>query len=113
MAISSNFEKATAQRGDHLPSWNDGAAKQAIIEFVQAMSDKSSLKYVEPRDRIATFDQDGTLWVEHPFYSQAAFALDRVKTLAPQHPEWQTQEPFKSILEGNQDAIADLPYLSK
>ncbi len=108
MTISTDFGTATAQINDPLPSWNEGAAKQAIIEFVQATTDKSSPNYVEPGDRIATFDQDGTLWVEHPFYSQAIFALDRLKSLAPQHPEWQTQEPFKSILEGNQDAIAKL-----
>ena len=108
MTISTDFEKATTQINDPLPSWNEGLAKQAIIEFVQATTDKSSPNYVEPCDRIATFDQDGTLWVEHPFYSQAIFALDRLKSLAPQHPEWQNQEPFKSILEGNQDAIAKL-----
>jgi phosphoserine phosphatase len=108
MTISTDFETATAQINDPLPSWNEGLAKQAIIEFVQATTDKSSPNYVESCDRIATFDQDGTLWVEHPFYSQAMFALDRLKSLAPQHPEWQNQEPFKSILEGNQDAIAKL-----
>jgi len=108
MTISTDFETATAQINDPLPSWNEGTPKQAIIDFVQATTDHSSSNYVEPGDRIATFDQDGTLWVEHPFYSQAIFALDRLKNLAPQHPEWQTQEPFKSILEGNQDAIAKL-----
>ena len=87
MTISTDFEKATTQINDPLPSWNEGLAKQAIIEFVQATTDKSSPNYVEPCDRIATFDQDGTLWVEHPFYSQAIFALDRLKSLAPQHPE--------------------------
>jgi phosphoserine phosphatase len=106
MSISTNFGKATAHSSDRLPSWNDGSAKQAIIEFVQVTTDKSSPKYVKPEDRIATFDQDGTLWVEHPIYTQAVFALDRVKTLAQQHPEWQTQEPFKAILEGNQEAIS-------
>jgi phosphoserine phosphatase len=108
MTISTDFETATAQINDPLPSWHEGTAKQAIINFVQATTDYSSSNYVEPDDRIATFDQDGTLWVEHPFYSQAMFALDRLKSLAPQYPEWQTKEPFKSILEGNQDAIAKL-----
>jgi len=108
MTISTDFETATAQINDPLPSWHEGTAKQAIINFVQATTDYSSSNYVEPGDRIATFDQDGTLWVEHPFYSQAMFALDRLKSLAPQYPEWQTKEPFKSILEGNQDAIAKL-----
>jgi phosphoserine phosphatase len=104
--IATNFGKATAQSTDPLPSWNNGATKQAIIEFVQTITDKSGTEYVKPEDRIATFDQDGTLWVEHPIYSQAVFALDRIKTLAPQHPEWQTQEPFKAILEGDLEAIA-------
>lgn len=106
MSISIDFGNATAHSSDRLPSWNHGSAKQAIIEFVESTTDKSSPNYVKPEDRIATFDQDGTLWVEHPLYPQAVFALDRVKTLAPQHPEWQTQEPFKAILEGNQEAIA-------
>lgn len=82
MSIYPNFEKATAQ-STPLPSWNDGSAKQAIIEFVQATTDKSSTEYVNPDDRIITFDQDGRLWVEHPLYTQAIFALDRVKSLAP------------------------------
>jgi phosphoserine phosphatase len=106
MNVSSDFGKTTAQSTDPLPSWNDGAAKQAIIEFVQATTDKSGPEYVQPSDRIATFDQDGTLWVEHPIYTQAVFALNRVKTLAPQHPEWQTQDPFKAILKGDLEAIA-------
>jgi phosphoserine phosphatase len=104
--IFPNFGKATAQSTESLPSWNHGTAKQAIIEFVKATTEQSSPKYVKPEDRIATFDQDGTLWVEHPLYTQAMFALDRVKTLAPRHPEWQTQEPFKAILEGDRAAIA-------
>lgn len=106
MSIYINFEKATAQSSDPLPSWNDGSAKQAIIEFVQAITNKSSPKYVQPDERIATFDQDGTLWVEHPLYTQGVFALSRIKFLAPQHPEWETQEPFKAILERDQEAIA-------
>jgi phosphoserine phosphatase len=100
-----NFGIATAQSINPLPSWNDGTAKQKIIEFVEEVIDQSSPNYVKPSDRIATFDQDGTLWVEHPIYTQAVFALDRVKTLAPQHPEWQTQEPFKAVLEGNQETM--------
>ena len=100
------FDKTTAQSTDPLPSWNSGSGKQAIIDFVQTTTDKSSPKYVKPADRIATFDQDGTLWVEHPIYAQAVFALDRLKTLAPKHPQWKTQEPFRAILEGDQAAIA-------
>ena len=89
--------RADAQ-ADPLPSWNDGPAKLAIVSFVKEVTDKSGTKYVEPEDRIATFDQDGTLWVEHPLYTQAMFGLDRVHELAPQHPEWKQREPFKAIL---------------
>ncbi len=91
---------------DPLPSWNDGSAKQAIIQFVKDTTDKSGPKYVPPEDRIATFDNDGTLWVEHPLYTQAIFALDRVKALAPEHPEWKTTEPFKSVLADDKAAMA-------
>jgi uncharacterized protein YifE (UPF0438 family) len=96
---------AQAQR-DPLPSWNDGAAKKAIISFVKDTTEKSSPKYVEPKDRIATFDQDGTLWTEHPLYGQAMFALDRLGKLAPQHPEWKETEPFKAVLAGDREAMA-------
>ena len=91
---------------DPLSSWNDGPAKQAIIQFVQTVTEKSNPNYVAPEDRIATFDQDGTLWVEHPLYSQAIFELDRVKTLANEHPEWKTTEPFRSVLAGDRAAMA-------
>ena len=91
---------------DPLPSWNDGSAKQAIIQFVQATGDKSGPNYVAPEDRIATFDQDGTLWVEHPLYTQAIFELDRVKALANERPEWKTTEPFRSVLAGDREAMA-------
>ncbi len=88
-------------RPDHLASWNDGPAKRAIVEFVESTTHKGSPQYVPPAERIATFDNDGTLWAEQPMYVQAMFALDRVRTLAPQHPEWQTQEPFASVLKGD------------
>src|SRR5271167_243936 len=88
-----------------LPSWNDGASKQAIISFVKQVTDKSGGKYVEPDDRIATFDQDGTLWVEHPLYAQAMFALARVHELAPQHPEWIQHQPFKAVLTDDRAAM--------
>lgn len=91
---------------DFLLSWNDGPAKQAIIQFVKDTTDKSGPRYVPPEDRIATIDNDGTLWVEHPLYTQALFALERVVELAPKHPEWKTEDPFKAILEGNREAIA-------
>jgi phosphoserine phosphatase len=92
---------------DPLPSWNDGAAKSAIVAFVKATTDSSSKDFVRPQDRIATFDQDGTLWVEHPMYTQLAFVLSRLAELAPQHPEWKTSEPFKSTLAGDLAAFAN------
>jgi len=91
---------------DPLPSWNDGAAKSAIVAFVKATTDPASKDFVRQEDRIATFDQDGTLWVEHPMYAQLAFALSRLAELAPQHPEWTTTEPFKSALAGDLAAFA-------
>jgi hypothetical protein len=90
-----------AQASDPLPSWNDGKTKQSIIEFVQKTTTPGSPDFVAPYERVATFDNDGTLWAEKPMYTQAAFALDRVKELAPQHPEWKTQEPFASLLKGD------------
>jgi phosphoglycolate phosphatase-like HAD superfamily hydrolase len=90
---------------DLLPSWNDGPTKKAILEFVAAVTDEKGKDYVEPADRIATFDNDGTLWVEYPMYTQALFAFDRVKTLAPQHPEWKTQQPFKGVLGNDMKAV--------
>jgi phosphoserine phosphatase len=91
---------ALAQR-DPLPSWNDGAAKKAIVEFVKATTTKGSPQYVPPAERIAVFDNDGTLWCEQPLPVQLYFALDRVKALAPQHPEWKDEEPFASLLKGD------------
>ncbi|CCB64958.1 MULTISPECIES: HAD family phosphatase [unclassified Hyphomicrobium] len=90
---------------DALPSWNDGPTKQAIVSFVQRVTTKSSPDYVPPPERIATFDNDGTLWAEQPMYVQLAFALDRVKALAPQHHEWNDQEPFASLLNGNLKSV--------
>jgi haloacid dehalogenase-like hydrolase len=83
---------------DPLPSWNEGAAKRAIVDFVTDVTSEGGPKFVPPGERIATFDNDGTLWAEQPMYFQFVFALDRVKALAPQHPEWKEQEPFKSLL---------------
>jgi hypothetical protein len=96
---------AAAHAADPLPSWNEGATKRAIVEFVERVTTKGSSDFVSVEDRIATFDNDGTLWVEQPMYTQLAFALDRVKTLAPEHPEWKTTEPFKSVLEGDVQAL--------
>ena len=86
---------------DPLPSWTDGAAKEAIVAFVRATTTQGSPRFVPPAERIATFDNDGTLWAEQPLYFQLLFALDRVKALAPQHPEWKTEEPFASLLKGD------------
>ncbi len=89
------------QAQDPLPSWNDGAAKKSITEFVAKVTKEGSSDFVPPNERIATFDNDGTLWAEQPMYFQIVFALDRVKALAPQHPEWNDKEPFASLLKGD------------
>jgi phosphoserine phosphatase len=97
---------AHAQQADPLPSWADGASKQAIVDFVQAVTEEGGKDYVAPAERIATFDNDGTLWVEYPLYTQLVFAVDRVKSLAPHHPEWKIKQPFKALLEGDMKAVA-------
>ncbi len=94
------------QAGDPLPTWKDGAAKQAILDFIRVTTDQASPDFVTPAQRIVTFDNDGTLWVEHPIYTQLAFALDRVKALAPQHPEWKDEQPFKAVLDNDFQALA-------
>lgn len=86
---------------DPLPSWNDNAPKKAILTFVEKVTEQDSPTFVPPPERIAVFDNDGTLWAEQPMYFQLFFALDRVKTLSPKHPEWKTQEPFASLLKGD------------
>jgi phosphoglycolate phosphatase-like HAD superfamily hydrolase len=91
---------------DPLPSWNDGPTKQAIETFVQKVTDPESKDYVAPEDRIATFDNDGNLWAEKPVYFQLLFAIDRVKALAPEHPEWKEKQPFKAVLEGDMKTLA-------
>ena len=96
---------AGAALADPLPSWNEGTAKKAIIEFVRIVTDKSSPSYVPPDDRIATFDNDGTLWAEQPSPFQSFFAFDRVKALAPQHPEWKEKQPFKAVIENDKEAL--------
>jgi phosphoglycolate phosphatase-like HAD superfamily hydrolase len=93
---------------DPLPSWNEGSTKSAIIQFVKDVTTEGAHSYVHPKDRIATFDQDGTLWVEQPIYTQVIFAIDELRALAPQHPEWQTTEPFKTILSGDKEALSQL-----
>lgn len=90
---------------DPLPSWNDGKTKEAIISFVNTVTDKNSPDFVKPADRVATFDNDGTLWSEQPMYFQLIFALERVKILAPEHPEWKTTQPFKAVLENDLESL--------
>lgn len=94
------FVAAKTGAADPLPSWNDGKVKQSIIDFVEKITQPDSPHFIPPAQRIATFDNDGCLWTEQPMYVQAFFVFDRVKALAPQHPEWKTQEPFASILKG-------------
>src|SRR5438876_10893256 len=98
LALATTVARATA---DPLPSWNDGATKKSITDFVAKVTTEGSPDFVLPEERIATFDNDGTLWCEQPLYFQLFFALDRVKALAPQHPEWKTKEPFASLLKGD------------
>ena len=105
-AASSSVRHALAEGTETLPSWAEGDAKARILEFVAATTTKGSPDFVEPAARIAVFDNDGTLWGEQPMYVQLAFALDRVRQLAPQHPEWQTTEPFKSVLSGDMAGVA-------
>ena len=94
---------------DPLPSWNDGPAKKAIVDFVQGTTTQGSPQFVPPESRVATFDQDGTLWVEHPVYSQVVYCLDRVPALVKAKPELANVEPFKTVMTGNREAIAKLP----
>src|SRR5881394_1339998 len=95
------FTATIAQAQDPLPSWNDGATKKSITDFVAKVTKEGSSDFVPTEERIATFDNDGTLWCEKPMPIQLFFALDRVKALAPQHPEWKDKEPFASLLKGD------------
>lgn len=103
LAMAAAIGPAWAQ---DLPSWNEGPIKDAIIDFVTAATTEGGPGWVEPEDRIATFDNDGTLWTEHPVYFQFMFVSDRIRHLAPRHPEWKLQPPFKGILEGDTKAVA-------
>jgi phosphoglycolate phosphatase-like HAD superfamily hydrolase len=94
-------------QSDPLPSWNDGAAKQAILDFVARVTRDDGPDHVPTAARIAVFDNDGTLWAEQPVYVQAVFALDRIKALAPRHPEWTETQPYKGVIEGDAKAIAE------
>jgi hypothetical protein len=105
-AASAMMPTILPAQGDPLPSWNDGPARQAILQFVDAVIGPGSPTFVPPAERVATFDNDGTLWVEQPVYVQGFFIADRVKELAPQHPEWQTQQPYQTILTNDQQAMS-------
>lgn len=96
---------ATAQDADPLPSWNDGPTKESITDFVTRVTTEGSPDFVAPQERIATFDNDGTLWVEQPIYTQFAFAMDRVKATANEHPDWKDKQPFKAVLDGDTKAL--------
>jgi len=98
-------QQAAAQV-DPLPSWNDGAAKKSIIEFVARVTKKGGADFVPPAERIAVFDNDGTLWAEQPFYFQGLFVFDRVHALAPQHPDWKDKQPFKAVLDNDMKTLA-------
>jgi phosphoglycolate phosphatase-like HAD superfamily hydrolase len=99
------FLSSATAAADPLALWNEGPAKKSIMEFVTAVTDKNGKDYVAPDQRIATFDNDGTLWVEYPMYTQVLFAFERVNELAPQHPEWKTTQPFKALLEGDMKTV--------
>jgi hypothetical protein len=101
LTMAQAADPVTALGAGPLPSWNDGAAKKAVVEFVAKVTKEGEPDFVSPAERIAVFDNDGTLWAEQPIYFQFAFALDRVKALAPQHPEWKTTEPFASLFKGD------------
>src|SRR5262245_26635191 len=107
-ALRSMPAVAQTASGAPLASWNDGPAKQAILDFVRATTEQGNPKFVPPDERIATFDQDGTLWVEHPIYSQIVYCLDRVPAVVEKDPKLKDVEPFKTVLSGNREAIARL-----
>ena len=96
-----------AQAAEPLPSWHDGPAKQSLLAFVQTVTDPDSQGFVQPAERIAVFDNDGTLWSEQPGYFEALFAFDEIRRLAPQHPDWTHQQPFKAVLENDHKALAE------
>jgi phosphoglycolate phosphatase-like HAD superfamily hydrolase len=104
MLIAISWHVASAA---DLPSWNEGAAKAAVLDFVADVTAQGGADFVPVSERIAVFDNDGTLWVEQPMYTQGVFAFDRLKALAPQHPEWTTRQPFKAALEGDHATLAD------
>lgn len=107
LAAATALSAGPVWAADPLPSWNETASKQAIIDFVTAVTDEAGADFVPAEARIATFDNDGTLWVEAPMYTQFMFAVDRVREMAPDHPEWQTTQPFKALLEGDMKTFGE------
>ena len=103
LASTATFRAAAPSwaQGDPLPSWNDGPTKQSIVDFVTKVTTEGGPDFVKPEERIATFDNDGTLWIEQTMYIQFVFAVDQVKAKANEHPEWKDKEPFKSVLAGD------------
>jgi phosphoglycolate phosphatase-like HAD superfamily hydrolase len=106
LALSVGLGFAAHAETDALPSWNEGPAKRAIVDFVARVTAEGGSDYVMPAERIAVFDNDGTLWAEQPVYFQLAFAFDRIVALSPQHPDWEQTQPFKGILTGDVTAVA-------
>jgi phosphoglycolate phosphatase-like HAD superfamily hydrolase len=104
--LTAIFCLTTTAGAQVLPSWNDTPTKAAIVSFVEQVSQEGSPHFVRPEDRVAVFDNDGTLWSEQPMYTQLAFVIDRVKAMAPAHPEWKAEEPFKSLLAGDLKGVA-------
>jgi haloacid dehalogenase-like hydrolase len=105
-AATLGFRTTALAQGNPLPSWRDGKAKQSILDFVASVTREGSPGFVPVAQRVATFDNDGTLWCEHPMYVQLAFALDQVKAMAPEHPEWKKKQPFKAVLDNDMQALA-------
>src|ERR1700741_547900 len=112
VAVLAGAPWAPAQT-DPLPSWNDGPTKKAIVAFVEATTTQGGPQFVPPAERIATFDQDGTLWVEQPVYSQIMYCLERVPAVVKAKPELAEVEPFKTVMSGNREAIAKRPRTSR
>ena len=106
LGLSIILIRAALAQTDPLPSWNDGATKKSIIDFVARVTTQGGVDFVPAPERIAVFDNDGTLWTEQPIYFQAAFAFDRIRAMAPQHPEWRMQQPFKAVLDNDAQALA-------
>jgi hypothetical protein len=109
LIVATSASRVISAADDPLPSWNDGTSKKAILDFINATTDRVSPKFVPEPERIATFDQDGTLWVEHPMYTQVVYCFDRVPVVVQAKPELANVEPFKTALTGNHEAIAKRP----